>query len=132
MEAVHKWYQDGWGKDEEKDVTCEEVGAPQRQLDDLDDVLARRLRHCVVAQAAAVPLAGPPRAVRLVVLELTGQEDGDEDLVNSALDVDDGDETENGMRDVPQLQEPLNGYQLPAHAKTRCYVPGTRRSQSFR
>lgn len=45
------------------------------------------------AKSAAVPLASPPRAVRLVVFELTRKEDGDEDLVNGTLDEDHGDET---------------------------------------
>lgn len=81
----------------------QEVGAPQRQLDDLDDELSRGLRHRICAKAAAVPLSGPPRPVRLVVLEFTRQEDGDEDLVESALDEDDSDQTQDGMRNVPQL-----------------------------
>ena len=133
MEAVHKWYQDGWGKDEEKDVTCEEVGAPQRQLDDLDDVFARRLRHGVVAQAAAVPLAGPPRAVRLVVLELAGQEDGDENLVHRALYVDDANQAEHRVRDVPELQEPLKSVLVERHHNMYWEdIPGTQRMQPCR
>ena len=45
----------------------------------------------MIAKVAVPPLAGPPGAVGLVVLELTGEEDGDQALVNSALDEDDRD-----------------------------------------
>lgn len=85
----------------------EEVGGPKRQFDDLDDELAGGLRHSVGAEAAAVPLSGPPGAVRFIVLELAREEDGDEDLVDSTLDEDDADEAKDGMRDVPELEEPL-------------------------
>ena len=108
MEAVDVGDEDGRGEDEEEDVAHEEVRAPERQLDDLDDELARGLRHRVRAEAAAVPLARPPRAVRLVVLELAREEDGDEDLVDRALDEDDDDQTEDRVCDVPELQEPLH------------------------
>ena len=107
MEAVNIWYQDRRGEDEKKDMARQEVRAPQRQLDDLHDELARRLRHRVAAEAASVPLSGPPRPVRLVVFELTRQEHRDEDLVNGTLDVDDADQSEHGVRDIPELQEPL-------------------------
>ena len=75
------------------------IGAPQRQFDDLHNKLASRLRHRVRAEAAAVPLARPPCPVGLVVLELTRQEDRDEDLVDRARDEDDDDE-EDGALDV--------------------------------
>ena len=93
---------------EQQEVSNEEVGAPQAKLDDLDNELTRRLRHDMRAQPTAVPLARPPRAVRLVVLELTREEDRDEDLVDRALDEDDRDEAEDGVRNVPELQEPLH------------------------
>ena len=94
-------------------MSSEEVGAPQGQLDDLDNILARRLRHSVRAQPTAVPLAGPPRPVRLVVLELTREEDGDENLVNRPLDVDCCSDTHDGVRHVPRFKEPLKTSLVP-------------------
>ena len=41
------------------------------------------------------------------MLELTGEEDGDEDLLDGTLDGDDGDDSENGVRRIPKLEEPL-------------------------
>ena len=93
--------------DDQEDVREQEVGRPERHLHDLDHKLARRLRERGRAEAAAVPLAGPPRAVRLLVLELAGEEDGDEDLLDGTLDGDDGDDSENGVRRIPKLEEPL-------------------------
>ena len=55
----------------------------------------------------AVPLTSPPRAVRLVVLELMREEYRDEELLNRALDGHDGDDTQNCVRDIPELKEPL-------------------------
>ena len=107
MKTVDVGYQDGWRQDKQEEVADEEVGAPEGQLDDLHDEFARRLRHGMRAQATAVPLARPPCPIRLVVLELTREEHRDEDLVKRALDEDNRDETKHRMRDVPELQEPL-------------------------
>lgn len=46
----------------------------------------------MVAEIAVPPFTGPPCAVSLVVLEFSGEEDGDETLVDSTLDEDDGDQ----------------------------------------
>ena len=83
------------------------VSTPQRKLDDLDHELSRRLRHGMITQATAIPLARPPSLVRLIMLELTCQKDRDEDFLNSPLDGDDSDEAKNSMRRIPQLEEPL-------------------------
>ena len=130
VQTVDVGYEDGWREEEEEDVSDEEVRAPQRQLDDLHDELARRLRHRGRAQAAAVPLARPPRPVRLIVLELTREEDGDEDLVDRALYEDDRDETEHGVCDVPQLEEPLHiAVSKHPHVNERRNLRRTRRTQ---
>ena len=92
---------------EQQKVSNQEIARPKTELDHLDDVLASGLAERVRAEAAAVPFTGPPRAVGLVVLELAGEEDRDEDLVDRTLDEDDDDEAEHGVRDVPELEEPL-------------------------
>lgn len=97
MQTVNVRYQDWWRQKEKKEVTREEVRAPERQLDDLDDELPCWLRHRVRAKTATVPLARPPCTVGLIVLKLTRQEDSDENLVDGALDVDNGNETQNGV-----------------------------------
>ena len=118
MEAVNIWYQDRRGEDEKKDMARQEVRAPQRQLDDLHNELTRGLRHGVRAEAAAVPLARPPRAVRLLVLELTGEEYRDEDLLDRTLNGDNGNDAEHGMRRIPELEEPLR-FRLVV---TNCFI----------
>ena len=61
----------------------------------------------MVSETSSVPLASPPSQVGLVVFELTGEEHGDEDLLDCALNGDDSDDTKHGVRCVPKLQEPL-------------------------
>ena len=60
-----------------------------------------------MSEASAVPLTSPPSPVGLVVLELAGQEDRNEDFLNGPLDCNDGDDTKDGMRSIPKFQEPL-------------------------
>lgn len=86
----------------------DEVGAPERQLDDLDHELSRGLRHEVRSQATAVPSTRPPSPIRLVVLEFAGQEDGNEDFMDGALDGNDGDKAQDRVRYVPEFEEPLH------------------------
>ena len=93
VQAVEVRDEDGGSKHEQQDMAEDEIRAPKRQLDDLDDEFTRRLRHGVRAKATAIPATSPPSPVRLVVLELTTEEDGNEDLVDGALNGDDGDET---------------------------------------
>ena len=107
METINVRDEDRRREEEQENMAHEEVGAPERQLDDLHDEFTRRLGHRVRTQSTAVPLASPPCAVRLVVLELTREEDGDEDLLDGTLDSNDGNDAEDSVRSVPELQEPL-------------------------
>ena len=107
MQPVHERNEHRHGHHDEQKVREQEVGRPERHLHDLDHKLARRLRERGRAEAAAVPLAGPPRAIRLLVLELTGEEDGDENLLDRTLDGNNSDDTEDRMRGIPELKEPL-------------------------
>ena len=52
-------------------MSNEEVGAPERKFDDLDDVLSSGLGHDMRAKATAVPPTRPPSAIGLVMLELS-------------------------------------------------------------
>ena len=92
---------------EQEHMSKEKIRTPERQLDDLDDKLSSRLRHDMRTQPAPVPSSGPPRTIRFIVFELSGKEHRDQNLVNGALDGDYADKTENGMRCIPKLQEPL-------------------------
>jgi hypothetical protein len=93
VEPINIWNENRRRKKEEEKMAGQEVGTPQRQLDNLDDEFSCRLRHCIVAKALAVPHTRPPRPVRFIVLKLSREEDGDEDFVNRPLDVDDANET---------------------------------------
>jgi hypothetical protein len=107
MDAVHVGHKDRDGKHEEKEVTNDKVRTPKGQLNDLDDELAGRLGKSVVAETATIPATGPPRAIGLVVLEFTREEDRDKNLVDRTLDGDHRDESKDGVREVPELEEPL-------------------------
>ena len=86
----------------------DEQQVPEPHPHDLDHELACPLRERRRAEPAPVPLAQPPRRVRLLVLELAQKEAGDEAFLECTLDEDDRDETEYGVRDIPELQEPLH------------------------
>ena len=107
VDAVNKRYQRRDNQKDEQEVTEQEIVRPQRHLHNLDDELASGLRHRRRAKTTAVPLTSPPCAVRLVVLELTREEYRDEELLDRALDGHDGDDTQNCVRDIPELKEPL-------------------------
>lgn len=76
MQTVNVRQQQRWREHEHQEVAKDEVRTPERQLDDLHNEFTGGLRQGVVTEATAIPLTGPPGAVRLVVLELTGEEDG--------------------------------------------------------
>lgn len=84
------------------------VTSPQLHLNNLDQILSSRLRHGIGAKSATTPLARPPGLIRLVVLELSGEADGDEELLDQPLDRDDGNQTNHCVRGIPKLEEPLN------------------------
>lgn len=58
-------------------------------------------------EATAVPSTRPPGPVRFVVFEFTCEEDGYQNLVYGALDGNDSNETQDSVRGVPKLEEPL-------------------------
>ena len=92
VDSVNERYQRRDDQKDEQEVTEQEIVRPQRHLHNLDNELASGLRHRRRAKATAVPLTSPPCAVRLIMLEFTRQENGDEDLVDGALNENYGDE----------------------------------------
>ena len=85
MELVNERDERWWRHNNHENMSKEEVGAPQRHLDNLDNVFTSRLRHGGVTKSTSVPLARPPSAIRLVVFELTGEEDGNQELLYGTL-----------------------------------------------
>jgi len=53
------------------------------------------------------PNSSPPSSVGLVMLELSGEEERDQSLVESSLNGDGSENSEDGVRRVPSLEEPL-------------------------
>ena len=95
MDLVHEREEERQRNEEEQEMADQEVGAPERQLDDLDHKLSCRLAERMRTETTSIPLACPPRPVRLIVLELARKEDRDEDLEDRTFNEDDGDHTEN-------------------------------------
>lgn len=58
-------------------------------------------------KSSTIPTTSPPRPIGLIMFEFTRKEDGDEDFVNSTLNGDHANKTQNGMSDVPCFKEPL-------------------------
>lgn len=81
-------------------------------------------------QSSVEPNTSPPSSVGFVMLEFTGEEDGDEDLEDTSLDSNDGDETEDCVRCVPELKEPLRS-QLDLISRDWKDLQGIRRTQSY-
>jgi hypothetical protein len=74
MGLVDERYKDRWGQYKQEEMSKEEVGRPERQLDNLDDEFTGRLGHDVSTEPTTVPFPSPPGAVGLIVLELSGEE----------------------------------------------------------
>jgi hypothetical protein len=106
VKGVEAGNEGGDGEDEEEEVTGEEVGSEERELDNFADHLTTGLSPGGSAHAATVPLARPPSAVDLVVLVLARDEDRDENLEDRALDGDRRDNTEHGVADLPPFEDP--------------------------
>ena len=58
-------------------------------------------------KSTTIPATSPPRPIGLIVFEFTRKEDGDQDLVNSTLNGYHANKTQDSMRDIPRLKEPL-------------------------
>ena len=85
------------------------------------------------AEVPSIPPSGPPGFVGLVMFELTGQKDRDQNLVDGALNENYGDKTEDGVRGIPKFQEPLGvKYRQSAFPGETGLnnVPGTQRTRS--
>ena len=67
-------------------MSNQEVRAPQQEFDDLGKEFSSRLRHDVHTEVSSIPPSSPPSLIGLVVLELTGQKNQDQDLVDGTLD----------------------------------------------
>lgn len=103
-------------------VTRQEIGRVKTHLDGLDDELSSWLRESVGSKTSIEPdtlrhqyfaISGcqiathsPPSSVRLVVLELSREEDGDEDLEDGPLHGDDSNDTDDGASSAPSLEVP--------------------------
>jgi hypothetical protein len=107
VDSVKVGDEKGHGEDEEKDVAGDKVGGEETHLDELDDELSGRLAHDPAAESSVVPHSRPPRSVRLVVLELSREERRDQQLVQCTLDRDRREHSEDRVRRVPRLEEPL-------------------------
>jgi len=100
------------GRRQHEHMSEKKIRTPKRELDDLDDKLPSGLRHDMRTQPTFVPASRPPRTIHFIVFELSRKEHCDQNLVNGALNGEHTDKTENGMRCVPKLQEPLKEQKL--------------------
>jgi hypothetical protein len=138
MEAIKVGNQNRRSENEQHHMSKYKIRAPQGQFDNFDDELSRGLRHHMRAQAAVSPSTCPPCSVGFIMLEFTGKEDRNQDLVNSPLDRDDGNKTKNNTRRVPFFQVPLRSKKQDSISHHHLHVViyerndlrGTRRTQS--
>lgn len=107
VEAIGPRNQDRWCQNDQQEMSCQEVGTPQRHFDDFDDKLSSRLRYSGVAETPTVPFPCPPGAIGFVMLIFPCEEDCDQDLLDGPLNGDDGDYAKYGMGGIPKFQEPL-------------------------
>lgn len=107
MNSVHEGDQHRWGQYDQEKVTQKEIGRPQRHLHDLHDELSSGLRHSGCSKSSAIPFAGPPSTIGLIMLEFTSKEHRNQEFLNSTLDGNNGDNTKDGMGSIPEFQEPL-------------------------
>lgn len=107
MQLVNEWDESGRHQHDQQKMGEQEIRTPEGHLHNLDDIFTSRLGECGAAQASAVPFTRPPCTICFIMLVLTSKEYTDEDLLDGTLDGNDGDDSENGVRSVPKLQEPL-------------------------
>jgi hypothetical protein len=103
VELVNVWHQQRRQEQEENDVTQPEVGREETHLGDLAEEFTAGLRKGVPSKS--VPLASPPCYVGRVGTEFTRQCQSDDDLEEQSLKGDNGNHTENGLRETPTFQE---------------------------
>ena len=97
MNGVEIRNQDRDGHDNQEDVSKDEIRTPEGHLNDLDDELASWLGHGCTTKASSGPFTSPPCSVGFIVLELSSEEGGNDDLVNCALNGNDTDDTEDSV-----------------------------------
>ncbi|MCO4206325.1 hypothetical protein M0N37_20095, partial [Aeromonas taiwanensis] len=86
VDSVNEWHSQGDRKSKHKQVCIDEVGGELTHFDDLYNVFAQGLTEGAATKATTVPATSPPRAVRLVVLEFTRNDNAGEELENGTLD----------------------------------------------
>lgn len=84
-------------------MTSDKVGRVQPHFNSLNHKLPSRLTERMTPQTPIEPNTSPPSSVGFVMLELSGQEDGNEDLEDTPLNGNHGDKTEDGVRGVPEF-----------------------------
>lgn len=94
MQLVEERDQGRWRQNDQENVTKQKIRGPQGHFHDLHNELAGWLGHGRPSEATTIPFTSPPRLVGLVVLELAGQKDSNEDLLNGPLDGNDRDDTQ--------------------------------------
>lgn len=86
----------------------QQIRAPERQFNDLDNEFAGGLGHDMRSKAAAIPTPSPPCSICFIVLKLSREENGNKYFVDGPLDVNQTNQPEHCMRCVPSLQKPLD------------------------
>lgn len=91
---------------EKNDVTQDEIGSEVTQLGNLAQEFTARLGEGVPTHV--VPFTSPPSDVGLIVLELTGKGERNNQLVDEALDGHGGDHARDSSRPAEGLQDEQN------------------------
>jgi hypothetical protein len=102
-------------------VASEEIGRVETHFDSLDDELSSGLRQGMRTKTSVEPHTldvsyvcepqkqkaySPPSSIGLVVLELSREEDSNQDLEDTSLDSDDCDDTEDSVGCTPSFEVP--------------------------
>lgn len=103
VELIHVRNAQGRQHDKQNEVTQDKVRREITQFGNLAKELTARLGHGVPSHA--VPFSSPPSDVGLIMLELTSQGQGDDELVDEPLDGSHGDHTKNTPGPRPALEE---------------------------
>jgi len=103
VELVNVRNTNSWQHDEQQDVAKNKVGGEETHLGDLAKEFTTRLGQSVPSKR--VPLAGPPCYVRGIGAEFSGQSQGNDELVDEALDGNGGNHACKSLGEVPSFQE---------------------------
>ena len=121
----------------------DEIGSKQTQLDNFTQIFSSRLRERMITQSRTQPFTRPitletsirrsipPRSIRLIMSELTRQEDASQSLEEESLDSDHCNHSQQRLGQRPSFKEPQNLKHDDQHDNSNAVSDGSQNRAKF-